>query len=132
VARGALDEDGWLHTGDLGSFDERGRLEITGRKGETIVSGGENVSPSEVEDVLLAHPAVADAAVFGRPDPEWGEAVVAVVVFGDGIEATADELRAFCAARLAPFKVPKAFGVAEQLPRTGSGKVLRRQLGGFV
>jgi len=128
VSPGALSDDGWLHTGDLGRFDERGRLEIIGRKSDTIVSGGENVAPAEVEAVLLEHPAVADAAVHPRPDPEWGEAVVATVVLRDGVEAGPEELRTHCAARLAGFKVPKAFGFAEQLPRTPSGKLLRRQL----
>ena len=80
VAASALDSDGRLFTGDLGTFDDRGRLVITGRKADTIVTGGENVAPVEVEDVLLTHPAVADAAVFARPDAEWGEAVVASVV----------------------------------------------------
>ena len=132
VARGALSDDGWLHTGDLGRFDDRGRLQITGRKSEKIVTGGENVSPAEVEDVLLEHPAVADAGVFGRSDPHWGEAVVAVVVARNGVALDGDELRAFCASRMAPFKVPKAVGFAGQLPRTASGKLRRRELEGFV
>jgi o-succinylbenzoate---CoA ligase len=130
VARGALSQDGWLHTGDLGRFDERGRLEIVGRKSDTIISGGENVAPTEVEAVLLEHPAVADAGVHGRPDPEWGEAVVATVVLRDGVAATADELRGHCAAHLARFKVPKEIGFAAVLPRTASGKLLRRELPG--
>ena len=128
VSRHALDADGWLHTGDVGSLDDRGRLRVTGRKAETIISGGENVAPAEVEAVLLAHPAVADAAVHGRVDPEWGEAVVATVVVRDGRTAEADELRAFCAERLARFKVPKAIEFAQGLPRTQSGKLLRHHL----
>ncbi|HTX32678.1 MAG TPA: AMP-binding protein [Solirubrobacteraceae bacterium] len=132
VSSGALSEDGWLHTGDEGEFDERGRLRITGRRSETIVSGGENVAPAEVEAALLAHPAISDAGVFGRPDPEWGEAVVAVVVVGDGAAPDPEELRDFCAERLASFKVPKAFGFAPELPRTVSGKLLRRELEGLV
>jgi len=128
VAAGATDERGWLHTGDLATFDEHGRLVITGRKSDTIVSGGENVAPAEVEAVLLEHPAVADAAVHPRPDPEWGEAVVATVVLRDGLDVTPEELRAHCAARLAGFKVPKAIGLTDKLPRTPSGKLLRRQL----
>jgi o-succinylbenzoate---CoA ligase len=132
VAAGALAEDGWLHTGDLGAFDEQGRIEITGRESETIVSGGENVSPAEVEAVLLEHPAVADAAVFGRPDPEWGEAVGAIVVRRDGVSVEPEELRAFCRERLAAFKVPKAVQFADRLPRTVSGKLRRRQLSGLV
>ena len=128
VSAGAVAEDGWLHTGDLGRFDERGRLEIVGRKSDTIVTGGENVAPTEVEAVLLEHPAVADAAVHPRADPEWGEAVVATVVLCGGVAVTPDELKAHCAARLAGFKVPKAVGFADRLPRTPSGKLLRRQL----
>jgi O-succinylbenzoic acid--CoA ligase len=132
VSAGALADDGWLHTGDLGRFDERGRLVITGRKSETIISGGENVSPAEVEQVLLDHPDVDDAGVFGRADPEWGEALVAVLVTRAGADLGVDELRAFCADRLASFKVPKAFAFASQLPRTPSGKLLRRKLEGLV
>lgn len=131
VARGALAPDGWLHTGDLGSFDARGRLLVTGRKSDTIVSGGENVAPQEVEAVLLAHPAVAEAGVHGSPDPEWGEAVVATVVLVDGrnpSEETAAALREHVAASLARFKVPKRVAFAAELPRTASGKLLRRQL----
>jgi len=128
VAPGAADEDGWLRTGDLGALDARGRLTVTGRKADTIVSGGENVAPQEVEAVLLAHPDVHDAGVHGRPDPEWGEAVVATVVLRDGAAATEEALRAHVARRLARFKVPKAIAFAPRLPRTPSGKLLRRQL----
>jgi O-succinylbenzoic acid--CoA ligase len=160
VARGALAADGWLHTGDLGTLDARGRLTVTGRKADTIVSGGENVAPQEVEAILLAHPAVADAAVHARPDPEWGEAVVATVVLRPASPgasaptgaaaspsapaptgapapptaaapdpaALAEELRAHVARHLARFKVPKEIAFADALPRTPSGKLLRRQL----
>ncbi|HUO73656.1 MAG TPA: AMP-binding protein [Solirubrobacteraceae bacterium] len=128
VSTGALSADGWLHTGDLGRFDDHGRLEITGRKADTIVTGGENVAPVEVESVLLSHPAVADAAVHPRADPEWGEAVVATVVLRDGSVVEADELRTFCAERLARFKVPKSIAFAPALPRTTSGKLVRREL----
>jgi o-succinylbenzoate---CoA ligase len=128
VAGGALAADGWLHSGDLGAFDERGRLTIIGRKADTIVTGGENVAPTEVEAVLLEHPSVADAAVHARPDPEWGEAVIATVVVRDGAGVGAEELQAHCAARLARFKVPKHVTFAPRLPRTVSGKLLRREL----
>ncbi len=129
VAPAAAGDDGWLHTGDLGRFDERSRLEIIGRQADTIVSGGENVAPAEVEAALLSHPAVADAAVFARTDAEWGEAIVARVVVHDGLNADPEELRAHCAAQLARFKVPKEIEYAQTLPRTPSGKLLRRELG---
>jgi o-succinylbenzoate---CoA ligase len=128
VAAAALGPDGWLHTGDLGTFDDDGRLVIAGRKADTIVSGGENVAPAEVEAILLEHPVVLDAAVFGRADPDWGEAVIAHVVIVDGAVVTAEELRAHCAERLAPFKVPKRFEQVDGVPRGATGKLLRRQL----
>jgi O-succinylbenzoic acid--CoA ligase len=128
VSAHSLAPDGWLHTGDLGALDERGKLTLTGRITDTIVTGGENVAPLEVEAVLLAHHAVADAAVHGREDAQWGEALVARVVPRDGAGLDLGELRAFCAARLARFKVPKVFELAERLPRTESGKLLRREL----
>jgi O-succinylbenzoic acid--CoA ligase len=116
---------GGVHrTGDLGRLDARGRLIVLGRRVDTIVSGGENVMPTEVEAVLLAHEAVREAGVFGRPDPEWGEAVTAFVV-GDVDPA---ELRAFARDRLAAFKVPKAIEIVDSLPRNAAGKLLRREL----
>jgi O-succinylbenzoic acid--CoA ligase len=147
VARSAVDADGRLHTGDLGFLDEDGFLHVSGRKADTIITGGENVSPSEVEAVLEEHPGVLEAAVLGRPDPRWGEAVVAIVVAvpGADVEQGRGEhaggamgsvgesaLREHCAARLAPYKVPKQVRiVSEPLPRTGSGKLLRRELEGI-
>jgi o-succinylbenzoate---CoA ligase len=139
VASGAISGDGWLHTGDLGRFDESGRMEIVGRTADTIVTGGENVAPTEVEAVLVEHDAVSDAAVIGRPDPEWGEAVVALIVprlgwihgHSDGAAldgALAEDLRGFCAARLASFKVPKRFELVATLPRSVTGKLQRREL----
>lgn len=120
---------GELATGDLGRLDARGRLQVIGRKADTVVSGGENVAPAEVEAVLLAHPAVADAAVFGRPDEEWGERVVARVLARDEAGLDIAELAAYCRERLAAFKVPKLFEPADgPLPRTASGKLLRREL----
>ncbi len=130
VAAGALAQDGWLHTGDLGRFDQRSRLVIVGRRVDTIVTGGENVAPAEVEAALLEHPDVADAAVFARPDPEWGEAVVAKVVPRPGTSPSPAALRAHVRERIAAYKVPKAFELAAELPRTPSGKLLRRELGG--
>lgn len=129
IAPAASAGDGWLHTGDLGSIDSDGRLTVTGRRSETIVSGGENVSPAEVEAVLESHPAVLEAAVIARADEEWGEAVTAIVLPRAGASADPRELRAHCAAALAPYKVPKRYEIARApLPRTASGKLLRREL----
>jgi len=128
VAPGATGADGWLYTGDLGRLDDRGRLVVIGRKADTIVTGGENVAPAEVEAALLDHPAVAEAAVHGSPDPEWGEAVTATVVLGAHTAATEEELRTHAARRLAGYKVPKAVRFADALPRTPSGKIRRNEL----
>jgi O-succinylbenzoic acid--CoA ligase len=128
VAESAVDEDGWLRTGDLGRLDEDGYLYVLGRGDEMIVSGGENISPEEVERVLLEHPAVADVGVAGTEDPEWQEAVIANIVVADGREVTEEELRAFCRERLAAFKVPKSIEFVRELPRNAQGKLLRRDI----
>jgi O-succinylbenzoic acid--CoA ligase len=128
VAPGRVDPDGWLHTGDLGHIDDEGFLYVKDRIDDMIVSGGENVIPAEVEEVLLRHPEVADAAVVGREDPEWQQAVTAVVVLESGSEVTPDDLRRYCADSLAGFKVPKRVELAAALPRTPSGKLMRRAL----
>jgi O-succinylbenzoic acid--CoA ligase len=123
-----FDDDGWLHTGDLGRIDEEGFLYVEDRMDDLIVSGGENIVPAEVEATLLRHPDVADAAVVGREDPEWQQAVTAIVVLEEGSTASPDELRRHCAETLAGFKVPKRVELASALPRTPSGKLLRRAL----
>jgi o-succinylbenzoate---CoA ligase len=129
VAPTAPDPDGWLHTGDLGSIDANGFLRVNGRKADTIVSGGENVAPSEVEAVLEQCPGVLEAAVVGRPDPQWGEAVTAIVVTAPQASVGEGFLREHCSSRLASFKVPKRVEFASApLPRTRSGKLLRREL----
>jgi O-succinylbenzoic acid--CoA ligase len=128
VAPGRADADGWLHTGDLGRIDEEGFLYVEDRLDDMIVTGGENVVPAEVEQVLMRHPAVADAAVVGRDDPEWQQAVTAIVVLEDGSDVTPDDLRRHCAEGLAGFKVPKRVELAAALPRTPSGKLMRRAL----
>jgi O-succinylbenzoic acid--CoA ligase len=128
VAPGRADDSGWLHTGDLGYIDDEGFLYVRDRIDDMIVTGGENVVPSEVEEVLLSHPAVEDAAVVGREDPEWQQAVTAVVVLAPGAAVTTDELRHHCAATLAGYKVPKRVELAAALPRTPSGKLMRRAL----
>ena len=119
---------GWLHTGDLGRIDSRGELHVADRRSDLIVSGGENVYPAEVEAVLLAHPAVAEAGVFAEPDAEWGQRVCAAVVLRSGAAATAEEIRTFAAARLARFKVPRQLALLASLPRTSSGKLQRHRL----
>ena len=117
-----------LRTGDLGRLDDEGRLTVIGRKSDTIVTGGENVAPAEVEAVLEEHPGVAEAAVFARPHPEWGESVIALVVPEGESAPSAAALREHVAERLAGYKVPKAFELVTRLPRTPSGKLLRREL----
>ncbi len=117
-----------LRTGDLGRLDDEGRLTVIGRKSDTIVTGGENVAPAEVEAVLEEHPGVAEAAVLARPHPEWGESVIALVVPEGESAPSAAALREHVAERLAGYKVPKAFELVTRLPRTPSGKLLRREL----
>jgi o-succinylbenzoate---CoA ligase len=128
VAPGCSDADGWLHTGDLGRIDEEGFLYVEDRIDDLIVTGGENVVPAEVEQVLLRHPEVADAAVVGREDPEWQQAVTAVVVLREDADLGTEELRRHCASELAGYKVPKRIEIASALPRSPSGKLLRRAL----
>jgi o-succinylbenzoate---CoA ligase len=129
VAPGALSGDGWLHTRDVGELDARGRLIVTGRRSEVIISGGQNVSPAKVEAAIEAHPAVAEAAVVGRADAEWGEAVTALVVWRKGAAEDPAGVLELCAHTLAAYEVPKlVLSRAEPLPRTASGKLLRREL----
>jgi o-succinylbenzoate---CoA ligase len=128
VSGGTVNALGSLRTGDLGRLDDQGRLVVTGRRGDVIITGGENVAPTEVEAVLAEHPGVGEAAVFARPHPLWGEAITALVVARDGAELSRAALRAHCLERLARFKVPKAFELVSELPRTESGKVRRAEL----
>lgn len=124
----ALAEGGWFKTGDLGAIDAEGYLTITGRKKELIIVGGENVYPAEIESVLLDHPAVAEAAVVGRPDPGRGEVPVAFVVCSDGMTIDEAVLRRFVAERLAGYKVPRAIRIGADLPRGPTGKIHKRLL----
>jgi acyl-CoA synthetase (AMP-forming)/AMP-acid ligase II len=119
---------GWMHTGDAGRLDEDGYLYIEDRVKDMIVSGGENVYPREVENVLFQHPAVADAAVIGVPDERWGETVKAIVVRKAGASVAAEELIEFCRARLGGYKLPRSVDFTDALPRNPSGKVLKRDL----
>jgi long-chain acyl-CoA synthetase len=124
----ALTEDGWLRTGDGGYLDDEGYLFLTDRIKDMIVTGGENVFPIEVEDALAHHPAIEDVAVIGVPDERWGETVKALVVLRNGRAGTADELIAFARERLAGYKLPRSIDFVDTLPRTPSGKVLKREL----
>ena len=115
---------GWLHTGDVGVLDEEGYLHLKDRSKDLIISGGSNIYPREVEEVLLTHGKVREVSVIGRPDREWGEVVVAYVV-GD---ATAAELDALCLTRIARFKRPKDYVFVDALPKNNYGKVLKTEL----
>ncbi|MCS0630524.1 AMP-binding protein [Telluria mixta] len=120
--------DGWLHTGDIGHIDAEGYLHITDRKKDMIISGGFNVYPSEVEQVIWAHPAVQDCAVIGVPDEEWGEAVKAVVELNGGQDVSAAEIIALCKQKLGSVKSPKSVDFVPALPRSPVGKVLKKDL----
>jgi O-succinylbenzoic acid--CoA ligase len=126
VSRGALADDGWLHTGDRGTIDADGYLHVEGRIKDTIVTGGENVSAAEVEEALLSHTGVDDAAVVGRPDPEWGEVVTAFVVLSAAV--TDEELGKHIRERLAGYKAPRSIHRVEAIPRNAAGKILRGDL----
>jgi acyl-CoA synthetase (AMP-forming)/AMP-acid ligase II len=123
-----LDAQGWMHTGDIGVRDAEGYLTIVDRLHDMIVTGGFNVYPREVENVLCSHPAVLEAAVFGRPDEEWGETVNAAVVLKPGARAREQDLVDFCARHVAGFKKPRSLAIVERLPRNPAGKILRRAL----
>jgi len=122
--------NGWLHTGDLGRFDAHGYLTLVDRNKDLIISGGSNIYPREVEEVLLRHPAVAEVAVIGERDAQWGEAVVAVIVARTGVDAPA--LDAFCLGHIARFKRPKRYVFVQELPKNAAGKVLKRELRGLL
>lgn len=119
---------GWMHTGDAGRIDDEGYIYIQDRVKDMIVSGGENVYPREVEDVLFQHAGVADAAVIGVPDPQWGEAVKAIIVLREGKTASAEEIIEHCRGQLAGYKRPRSVDFVTELPRNPSGKVLKREL----
>ncbi|KXO98340.1 class I adenylate-forming enzyme family protein [Tsukamurella pseudospumae] len=120
--------DGWLHTGDVGHLDEDGYLYITDRTKDMIISGGFNVYPSEIEQVIWGHPAVADCAVIGVPDPDWGEKVIAVVELSPGQQVDGAELIALVKEALGSVRTPKRIDIVPSLPRSGTGKVLKRAL----
>jgi acyl-CoA synthetase (AMP-forming)/AMP-acid ligase II len=123
-----LDEDAWFATRDRGWVDDDGYLFVEGRTDDTIIRGGENIAPAEIEDVLLEHPAVAEAAVVGMPDEHWGQDIAAAVVFGPGRTVAVEDLRQWVRTRLRGSKTPVLIVVRDALPQTATGKVLRREL----
>jgi acyl-CoA synthetase (AMP-forming)/AMP-acid ligase II len=128
VGQNGSGDDGWFRTKDAGSFDQSGFLFVAGRLDDVIVRGGENISPGEVEDVILRHPAVADVAVIGVPDPEWGEAIAAIVVLGPEQESSADEVQQWVRRYLRSNKTPSRVVFRDELPYNATGKLLRRVL----
>jgi long-chain acyl-CoA synthetase len=120
--------NGWLHTGDVGSFDADGFLTLRDRSRDMIISGGSNIYPREVEEVLLRHPAVSEVSVVGRPHPEWGEEVIAFVVVHDGAKVLEQELDTLCLDHIARFKRPKSYRFVPDLPKNNYGKVLKTEL----
>jgi long-chain acyl-CoA synthetase len=121
--------DGWLYTGDLATVDDEGYIYIVDRKKDMIITGGENVFSTEVENVVYTHPAVLEAAVVGVPDVTWGEAIKAIVVLKPGMTATEAEIIEYCRGHIAHFKVPRTVDFyMGALPKSGSGKILKREL----
>ena len=124
----ALDDEGWIHTGDLGYLDDGGYLFLGGRAGDLIIRGGENISPEDVESTIYEHPDIAEAGVVGIPDEEWGEAVGVAVVPRAGRSLSVEDVLRFCSERLPGYKRPERVLILETLPRTSTGKLLRRDL----
>jgi fatty-acyl-CoA synthase/long-chain acyl-CoA synthetase len=121
-------EGGWITVGDIAYFDDEGFYFICDRKSDMIISGGMNIYPAEIEAVLVAHPAIADAAVFGIPSDEWGESVHAAITLRDGFDATDEEITAFAREHMASYRVPRGYTRMAEIPRTASGKILKKEL----
>ncbi|MGB9301168.1 MAG: AMP-binding protein, partial [Anaerolineae bacterium] len=121
-------KDGWLHTGDVGKMDEDGYIYVVDRRKDMIISGGENIYPREIEEVLYMHPAVLEAAVVGVPDDKWGESVKAVVVLRPGSAVCEEEIIEFCKDHMASYKKPRSVEFWDDFPRTGSGKIKKGEI----
>jgi long-chain acyl-CoA synthetase len=128
AATAATMRGGWIYSGDYGQMDEDGYLYIVGRKKDVIISGGENIYPREIEEVLNAHPAIREVAVVGAPDEKWGEAVTAVVVLNEGDVLTENDVIEYCKQHLASFKKPKSVEFRKVLPRSSLGKILKSEI----
>ena len=120
--------NGWLHTGDVGYMDDKGYLFLMDRSKDMIISGGENIYPREIEEIIIKHPAVREVAVVGTPDPKWGEAVTAVVALVPGKAVSEEELIALCKEHIASYKKPEAIDFVDELPKNNYGKILKREL----
>lgn len=128
ATREAIDRDGWLHTGDLAAMDENGYINITGRKKEMIIRGGENIYPREIEEFLYLHPKISQVQVIGVPDLKYGEEVMAWIKLREGMTATADEIREFCRGKIAHYKIPKYIKFVDSFPMTVTGKIQKYKM----
>ena len=124
----AFDEEGWFRTGDIGAFSKDGFLRITDRKKDMIISGGSNIYPREIEEIISQHPTVFEVAVIGVPDDTWGEAVKALVVTRPEMQTTESEIMEYCKGRLAAYKKPKSVEFLSELPKNAYGKILKGEL----
>ena len=118
----------WSTVEDIAVMDEEGFYYLVDRKMDMIISGGENISPSEIENQIVEHPAVREAAIIGQPDEKWGDAVTAVIVLIEGMAVTEEEIKEFCRNKLARFKVPKFVDFVDELPKNATGKILRKKV----
>ena len=124
----AIDEEGWLHTGDLAVMDENGYCRITGRLKDMIIRGGENIYPREIEEFLYTHPTVFDAQVLGVPDDKFGEEVVAWIILKEGVTTTADEIKEYFKDKISRHKIPRHIILTDSFPMTASGKIQKFKL----
>lgn len=125
-------KDGWYHTNDIGWMDPEGYLYVSGRKHDMIISGGENIFPAEIENILRMHPDITECSVLGIPDDYWGEAVHACVVLKEGREADGQQIREYCRGKIAGYKIPKQVHIYRELPHTATGKVIKKELAGRI
>jgi fatty-acyl-CoA synthase len=124
----AIEDDGWIHTGDLGVLDEEGWLKITGRLKDMVIRGGENVYPREIEEFLYTHPKISEVQVFGVPDEKFGEEIAAWIRLYPGDTMTDDEVRAFCKGEIAYFKIPRYIRFVDEFPMTVTGKIQKFEM----